>query len=300
VKRADGVPGAAAVAAAYLIWGLFPLYWKQLETIAALQLIGHRILWSFVLLAGIVILQGQVKLLRTALTRRAIFTYIASAVLISVNWFAYVWAVTHGRVVEASLGYFINPLFSIVLGVALFHERLRPFQWIAVGLAAAGVLYLTLTLGGFPWLAILLAATFGSYGAVKKTAPLGSLFGLTIETGLLVIPATAYLAYCEWAGTGAFGHAGAVVNLMLAGAGIVTAVPLLLFSWAAVRVPLTTLGILQYVTPTMQFLLGVIVFREPLPLARLVGFCLVWAALLLLWLEGLHFRSRKTGATTPS
>lgn len=297
MKGAGGAPGAAAVAAAYLIWGLFPVYWKQLEGIAALQLIGHRILWSFVLLAGIVVLQGQVKLLRAALTRRAIFTYIASAVLISVNWFAYVWAVTHGRVVEASLGYFINPLFSIVLGVALFHERLRPLQWIAVALATAGVLYLTLTVGGFPWLAILLAATFGSYGAVKKAAPLGSLFGLTIETGLLVIPATAYLAYCEWEGTAAFGHAGTVANLLMAGAGIVTAVPLLLFSWAAVRVPLTTLGILQYVTPTMQFLLGVIAFREPLPLARLSGFSLVWTALLLLWLEGLQARRRQTGST---
>lgn len=285
--------------AAYLIWGLFPIYWKQLNAVPALQLVGHRIVWSFVLLATVVLLGGQGKALLAAVDRHAARTYAFAALLISVNWFAYVWAVTHGLIVDASLGYYINPLFSVLLGVVVFRERLRPLQWLPIAIAAAGVAYLTLTLGSFPWLALLLAVTFGLYGAVKKAAPLGSLFGLTTETAVLFIPAVGYLFFCEAAGHGAFLHSSPKENLMMAGGGLVTAVPLLLFAAAASRVPMTTIGILQYMTPTMQFLLGVIVYREAFPAARLIGFGLVWTALGVFWFEGLHSRRTLVRAAHP-
>lgn len=188
MKR-DQREGTLFAVAAYLIWGLFPVYWKQLVAVPALQLIGHRILWSFVLLFLILHARRQVGSLLSSLDMRAGRTYLAAAALISVNWFVYVWAITHGSIVEASLGYYINPLFSLVLGQLLFNERLRPFQWIPISLAAAGVGYLTITLGQPPWLALMLAVTFGMYGAVKKMAPLSPHFGLTAETGILCLPA---------------------------------------------------------------------------------------------------------------
>ena len=179
---------------AYMMWGFFPLYWKQLETISALQLIGHRIGWSFILLLIVILVTRQWQAFRAAaMQNKTIRIYLAAAILISVNWFTYVWAVTHGYVVETSLGYYINPLFSVLLGVTIFHERLRPVQWIPIVLAALGVLYLTITYRALPWIALALAFSFGLYGMVKKTAPLGSLYGLTLETGLLFIPALAYI-----------------------------------------------------------------------------------------------------------
>ena len=206
----------------------------------------------------------------------------------------YVWAITNGFIVEASLGYFINPLLSVLLGVLLFRERLRPLQWIPIGMAALGVAYLTFTLGHLPWLALVLAFTFGLYGVVKKTAPLGSLFGLTTETGILLLPAAAYLIFCEASGTGMFLHRPMIENALMVGAGVVTAIPLLLFAGAATRVSLTTIGLLQYLTPTMQFLIGILIYMEPLPPARLIGFSFVWTALLVFWLEGyLAGRSRR-------
>jgi chloramphenicol-sensitive protein RarD len=276
---------------AYLMWGLFPLYWKHLEGIAALQIIGHRIGWSFVLLLAIVLITGQWQAFKsTAFRRDRIRIYLVAAVLISINWFTYVWAVTHGFVVETSLGYYINPLFSVLLGVTIFRERLRPIQWVPIGLAAAGVLYLTISYGALPWIALTLALSFGLYGLVKKTAPLNSLHGLTLETGLLFLPALAYLVWCELTGQGAFLHSGVLADWMMFGAGLVTTVPLLLFASAAPRVPLTVLGILQYVNPTMQFLLGVFLYKEPFTHDRLIGFGLVWAGLILFWAEGLYAR----------
>ena len=279
------------------MWGLFPIYWKQLETIPAVQLIGHRIAWSFLLVLLLVLSGGQLRKLLGALDARTLRTYAVAAVLICTNWYVYVWAVIHGHVVEASLGYFINPLLSVLLGLLLFRERLRLLQWAPIGLAALGVGYLTLHFGSVPWIALVLAATFGLYGAMKKAAPLGSLFGLTVETGLLFIPAVAFLGLSEAQGTGAFLHGPAVLNLMMIGGGIITAVPLLLFAGAASRVPLRTLGLLQYVTPTMQFLLGVFAYHERFTHVSLIGFGLVWLGLALFWLEGL--RARRIGAGTP-
>jgi chloramphenicol-sensitive protein RarD len=276
---------------AYIMWGLFPLYWKQLESISALQLIGHRIGWSFVLLFTAILVTRKWQTFRAvAMERKTLRIYLIAGLLITVNWFTYVWAVTHGFVVETSLGYYINPLFSVLLGILILHERLRPVQWLPIALAALGVLYLTLTYGSLPWIALTLAVSFGLYGLVKKTAPLSSLYGLTLETGWLFVPALAYLVFCEMTGQGAFLHSGLQADWMMVGAGLVTTVPLLLFASAAPRVSLTTIGILQYVNPTMQFLLGVLLYREPFTHDRLIGFGLVWAGLILFWAEGLYSR----------
>ncbi|HTP00711.1 MAG TPA: EamA family transporter RarD [Anaerolineales bacterium] len=285
---------------AYVMWGLFPLYWKQLEDIPALQIIGHRIGWSFILLALVVLVAGQWSAFRAAaLHRKMVRIYLVAALLITINWFTYVWAVTHGFVIETSLGYYINPLFSVLLGVTIFRERLRPIQWVPIGLAASGVLYLTLSYGSLPWIALTLALSFGLYGLVKKTAPLSSLHGLTLETGLLFLPALLYLLWCEQTGTGAFLHSTPQENWMMFGAGLVTTVPLLLFASAAPRVPLTVLGILQYINPTMQFLLGVLVYKEPFTHDRLIGFGLVWAGLILFWVEGLYARRNLSSEPVP-
>ncbi len=281
--RRDGTLYAIA---AYLIWGLFPIYWKQLSDVPALQLIGHRIIWSFVFLAVILAVTRQSRQLLNALNAHVFRTYLVAAVLISINWFVYVWAITNGFIVEASLGYFINPLLSVLFGVVLFGEKLRLLQWIPIAMAAIGVAYLTFALGRLPWLALTLAVTFGLYGVVKKTAPLSSLFGLTVETGILFIPAATYLAYCEITGSGMFLHVPMVENLLMLGGGVITAVPLLLFASATTRVPLATIGVLQYLTPSLQFLIGVLIYLEPLPLPKVIGFGIVWTALLVFWLEG--------------
>ncbi len=209
-----------------------------------------------------------------------------AAGLISVNWLTYVWAVNAGFVVETSLGYFINPLLSVLMGVIFFRERLRPFQRVPVILATLGILYLTLSHGSLPWIALVLAFSWATYGLVKKTASLGSLHGLTLETGILFPPVVIYLIYLETAGRGVFLHAGSLTDLLLIGAGLVTTIPLWLFAAAARRIPLSTIGILQYIAPTLQFLLGVLVYREPFSKAQLVGFGLVWAALFIFGIEG--------------
>ena len=272
---------------AYVFWGLFPVYWKILGHVPALQLLGHRIIWSFLLLTGVLLLLRQGKKFQAALNRRVLLIYSIAAVLIGINWLTYVWAIGAGFIVEASLGYFINPLLSVLMGVIFLRERVRTLQWIPIGLAAAGVLYLTFAYGALPWIALTLAFSFGLYGLVKKTAPLGSFHGLTLETGILFLPALGFLLYSEFSGRGAFLHSAPLTNLMLFGAGAVTVIPLLLFASAARRIPLTTMGVLQYMNPTMQFLLGVLVYREPFNQHRLVGFAIVWAALILYGAEGL-------------
>ncbi len=271
---------------AYIFWGLFPIYWKLLAGIPALQLLGHRIFWSFLLLLGIVLAARQGKILQAALNRRVLVIYSIAAVLIAINWLTYVWAVGAGFIVETSLGYFINPLLSVLLGVVFMRERLRPLQWVPLGLAAMGVLYLTFAYGSLPWVALTLAISFSFYGLVKKTAPLGALHGLTLETGILFLPALGFLIYSEFVGTGAFLHSVNLIELMLVGAGLVTVFPLLLFASAAQRIPLTMIGVLQYVNPTMQFLLGVVIFKEPFDHHRLIGFGVVWVALILFGVEG--------------
>jgi chloramphenicol-sensitive protein RarD len=271
---------------AYIFWGLFPVYWKILAGIPALQLLGHRIFWSFLLLIGIILVAQQGKAFKASMNPRVLIIYSVAAILIAINWLTYVWAVGAGFIVETSLGYFINPLLSVLLGVVFLRERLRPLQWLPIGLAAAGVLYLTFAYGSLPWIALTLAISFGFYGLVKKTAPLGALHGLTLETGILFLPALGFLLYSEFSGTGAFLHSATLLELMLVGAGLVTVIPLLMFASAAQRIPLTMIGVLQYINPTMQFLLGIVIYKEPFDQHRLIGFGVVWVALILFGVEG--------------
>jgi chloramphenicol-sensitive protein RarD len=273
---------------AYLIWGLVPVYWKLIKHVPAIQLIGHRIAWSFILLAVILLITRKWPECCALISNRKIIRiYLAAAVLVFFNWFIYVWAVNAGHILQASLGYFINPLLSVLLGVLFLRERLRLFQWIAVGLATTGVLYLTITYGRLPWIALGLAFTFGFYGLVKKLAPLSSLNGLTLETGILFVPAVIFLVYLEVIHRGAFMHTGMVSDVLMAGAGFITTIPLLMFVSAARRIPLTIIGIMHYITPTCQFLLGVLVYKEAFSRTQAFGFGIVWIALIIFAVEGI-------------
>ena len=272
--------------AAYAMWGFFPIYWKLLHEVPALQVIGHRISWSFILLIAVILFTKQWQEFRSvALVPKVIGIYALAGVLLSINWLVYVWGVNSGFIVETSLGYFINPLISVLLGVLFLRERLRTMQWVAVGLAAAGVIYLTFTYGRPPWIALSLAFSFGIYGFVKKMAPLGSLYGLTLETALVSPLALIYLLFVQFAGTGAFLHQGSLTDFLLIGTGAVTSIPLLMFASAARQIPLTMIGILQYIAPTLQFLICVFLYHEPFDQSRLVGFSLVWLALMVFWVE---------------
>jgi chloramphenicol-sensitive protein RarD len=272
---------------AYGLWGLFPIYWKLLHHVPALQLLSHRILWSFVSLCCVIVVRRQWRSFGTALLKpRVLPVYFFAAGLVSINWLIYVWAVNAGFIIQTSLGYFINPLLSVLMGVIFLHERLRPWQWVPVGLAGIGILYLTYSYGTLPWIALALAFSWGVYGLVKKIAPLGSLHGLTLETGILLLPVLVYLVYAGSSGQGAFRHGGIQSDLLLVGAGLVTTGPLWLFASAVQRIPLTAVGILQYIAPTIQFLIGVLVYREPFTGAQFIGFGLVWVALILFGVEG--------------
>jgi len=275
---------------AYFIWGLFPIYWKLIQQVPAVQLLGHRIVWSFLLLALLLGATRRLPELRGPLSAQTLRTYGTAALLIGFNWFVYVWSVNAGFIVEASLGYFINPLLSVALGVVFFKERLRVLQWVPIGMAAAGVLYLTFVYGRLPWIALCLAVSFSLYGFVKKTAPLASALGLTIETGMLFVPAAVFLAYEDWMGRGAFLHTGLGPGLLMAGAGVVTTVPLLMFASAARRIPLSTIGVMQYVSPTLQFLCGVLIYGEAFSAAQARGFAAIWLGLIVFYLEALLSR----------
>jgi chloramphenicol-sensitive protein RarD len=299
-------PGMWYAVSAYVAWGLLPVYWKWLQQVPAPQLLSHRVLWSCVMLCGAILLLRQGAPFRAAARSPGVLrVYAVAALLIGINWLTYVWAVNAGFIVETSLGYFINPLINVLLGVVFLRERLRVWQWVPVVLALTGVLYLTLIYGSLPWIALTLACTFGLYGLVKKIAPLGSVGGLTLETGLLLVPALLYLFYTERAGQGAFLHLGTATDALLIGAGLVTTVPLLMFAAAARRIPLSLVGILQYIAPTLQFLVGVLVYKEPFTSSQFIGFGLVWTALIIFGIESVfahrtqaaHGRSNNRGVT---
>jgi chloramphenicol-sensitive protein RarD len=286
--------GILAALGAYTIWGLLPIYWKAIQHVPPLQILAHRMVWSLVFALLLLAFTGRWQWLQRLRQRPAlVLPFVVSAILLSVNWFVYIWSVNSGHIVDASLGYFINPLVSVLLGMVFLGERLRPGQWFAIALAAAGVAYLTWNFGQLPWIALTLAFTFGIYGLIRKTAPLGSLEGFSVEAAVMFLPALLFLFYQEANGTAAFGHDGLATTLLLALAGVATAVPLLLFAYGAQRVPLTTLGILQYVAPTLQFLLGVFLYHESFTAARLVGFSLIWTSLALYWAEGALRRRRQ-------
>ena len=272
--------------AAYALWGFFPIYWKLLHQVPALQVIGHRISWSFVLLLLFIVVTKQWQDFRSAaLTAKTIGIYSIAAILLTINWLVYVWGVNSGFIVETSLGYFINPLLSVLLGVIFLHERLRTAQWVPVIIAAIGVIYLTAVYGRLPWIALSLAFSFGFYGFVKKLAPLGSLYGLTLETGIVFPIALIYLVFVGVSSTGAFRQQSAATDLLLIGAGAVTTIPLLMFASAAKQIPLTVIGLLQYIAPTIQFLIGVFMYKEPFDQAHFIGFGIVWVALVIFWIE---------------
>jgi chloramphenicol-sensitive protein RarD len=278
---------------AYLLWGLLPIYWKALQTVPAAQILSHRFVWSFVFLLCLILIRREWREFKhTFSSHKTVLIYALAACLLGVNWLTYIWGVNAGFVVETSLGYFINPLVSVLLGVFFLKEKLRPFQWIPVILAGLGVFYLTISYGAVPWIALVLASSFGTYGLLKKTAPLGSLHGLGLETTILLIPTTLFLLRAEIQGIGVFGHLNGVTTVLLALTGIVTAFPLLLFASAARKINLSTLGILQYIAPTCQFLLGILVYDEPFTFARLIGFGIIWSALIIFTFEGVAVRRR--------
>ena len=276
------------------MWGVFPVYFKALQTVPALEILFHRVVWSFLFLVVLVLARRNWRGLKSAAsTPRVLAIYTLAAILLAANWLIYVWGVNSGNIVETSLGYFINPLFSVAMGVVLLREKLRPTQWVPVGLATLGVVYLTVQYGSLPWIALGLAFTFGLYGLIKKTAPLGALRGVTLETGILFLPSLVYLLFLDSQGSAAFGHAGITITLLLAMVGVVTALPLLMFASAARLIPLWLLGLLQYIAPTGQFLIGVFVYDEPFTRVQLVGFSIIWTALLLFTLEGFYHRRRR-------
>lgn len=281
-------------AAAYGMWGLFPLYWPLLEPAGAVEILAHRVSWSLVVMAALVVLLGRSSRLRAVLrVRRTRRLLVVASAVIAVNWGTYIWGVNNEHVVEASLGYFINPLVTVLMGVLVLGERLRRLQWVALGIATAAVLGLTVEYGRPPWVALVLAFSFGTYGLAKKKADVGAVESLTVETLVLAPVAAAYLWWLGAQGQSHFLADGPLHAALLAGTGVVTAVPLICFGAAATRVSMTTLGMLQYLAPTIQFVLGVLLFREPMPPTRWAGFALVWLALALFTFEAVSNHRRR-------
>jgi len=276
---------------AYLMWGFFPLYWPLLKPAGAVEILSHRVTWSLLVMVLLMLRTRSLRWLREIGQRRLALLALASA-LISVNWGVYIWAVNHQHVVETSLGYFMTPLVSVMLGVLFMGERLRRIQWIAIGVAAAAVIVLTVDYGRLPWIALGVSSTFGLYGFVKKKAGVGALESLTVETGLLVLPALGYLVFLQSEGSAVFGHVSRNKDMLLVASGLLTAVPLLCFGASANRVPLATIGLLQYIAPILQFLCGTLFFHEEMPASRWAGFFLVWIALAVFTLDSVLQRRR--------
>jgi chloramphenicol-sensitive protein RarD len=280
--------GLAAAAAAFTIWGLFPIYLHALRTVPATQVIAHRITWSCLFLLTWMLMRRELGRLSFTFSRPALLLRLTlTAVLISCNWLVYVWSVTHGHIVDSSLGYYINPLVNVVLGVLVLRERLDVAQWLAVALAAVAVTYLTVLAGRPPWIAFALAISFSLYGLVRKVISVDALPGLATETLLLLPLAVTYLVWCGVRGNGALTHATAGVAALLVGSGLVTAVPLFLFAYGARALPYSTVGVLQYIGPTLQLLCGVLLFHERFDPALALGFALIWTALLIYAADGL-------------
>jgi len=288
--------------AAYGLWGVFPLYFKLLQAAGALEILGHRVVWTLITLAAILLIlrRGRRSIPILLGNRRQSLPLIAAAALIAVNWGTYVYGVNTDRVVETSLGYFLTPLVSVALGVAVLRERMRPVQWAAVGAGTVAGVVLTVDYGRPPWIAFVLAGSFGLYGLVKKAVNAPPLEGLAVESGVLVLPALAYLGWLTAQDRSTFGSVSTEHTLLLVSLGVITAIPLLCFAGAANRVALSTLGIAQYLAPVGQFAIGVLVFAEPMPPARLAGFALVWLALLAFTVDGVHHHRRQLGRAAES
>jgi chloramphenicol-sensitive protein RarD len=285
--------------AAYAIWGLFPLYWPLLEPAGAFEILAHRMLWSLITMCVIVAVLGRAGSFRRVVADRRVALLLAlAACLITVNWATYIWGVNNGHVVETALGYFINPLVTVLMGVFILGERLRGWQWAAMAVATLAVVVLTVDYGRPPWVALVLALTFGSYGLCKKQAGAPAIESITFETLLVGPLALGYVVWLGAQGDSTFAHHGLGHTLLFMTTGIVTAVPLICFGGAAIRVPLVTLGLLQYLTPTLQFLLGVLYFHEDMPVGRWVGFVLVWVALMIFTVDLIRHQRRSVRRTT--
>jgi chloramphenicol-sensitive protein RarD len=292
-ERRDGLIFGAG---AYLLWGLFPLYWPLLKPAGPLEILAHRMIWSLVFIGAILaVTRGWSRVRLIVADRGKLGRLALAASVITVNWGVYIWGVNSKHVVETSLGYFINPLLTILLGVFVLHESLRTVQWIAVGIATLAIVVLTVDYGRLPWIALTLACSFATYGFLKKQVNVGAVESLAVEAGVLAIPALITLIVITGRGDLAFGHAGTGNALLLAGTGAITAIPLLLFGAGMRRLPLTVIGLLQYLAPVLQFAVGVGIRHEPMPTARLVGFSLVWLALIVLTVDGVR-NQRNTAA----
>jgi chloramphenicol-sensitive protein RarD len=278
--------------AAYLLWGLFPLFWPLLEPAGAIEILAHRVVWSLLVVAIVLLASGNAWR-RLPRAGRPLGLLTLAAILIGINWGVYIWGVNHHHVVDTSLGYFINPLVTVALSVVVMGERLGRWQWVAVGVATAGVLVLTLQAGRLPWIALVLAISFGFYGLIKRVVGVEPAAGLAVETAVLAPLALGYLLVSAATGHGTFASHGAGHALLLAAAGPITAVPLMLFAAASARVRLSRMGLMQYLTPTIQFVIGVTVRHESLPALRLVGFVVVWAALAIFIIDGASARQRR-------
>jgi chloramphenicol-sensitive protein RarD len=280
--------GLGAGAAAFVIWGLFPIYLAGLSGLSALEITSHRVAWSCLFLLAFMGLRGELGNLKAAIARPGVlWRLMATSALITVNWLAFIWAIEQGHVLDVSLGYYINPLVNVVLGILVLSERLNRLQWIAVALASAGVAYLTFETGHVPWVALTVAVSFGLYGLIRKTASVEALPGLTIEMIILAPLAIGYLVWCEASGIGAFGHTTGFVDALLIVSGLVTATPLFLFAYGARQIPYSTMGVLQYIAPSLQLLCAVFFFKEPFEHGRIVGFAFIWSALLIYAADGL-------------
>jgi chloramphenicol-sensitive protein RarD len=293
VPGRDTIAGVVYAVSAFLIWGISPIYWKALRSVPALEIILHRIVWSFFLLVPLIMIMRRWReFVLVFRNLRTLLILLFTAIIVGGNWLLYIWAVNTDRLLQASLGYYINPLVNVMLGMVFLKERLRPPQILAVVMATAGVLYLTLYYGEFPWIALTLAFSFGLYGLIRKIAPVGALVGLTVETLLLSIPALIYLFYLDRLGQGSIFRVSLKLDLMLMGCSVVTALPLLFFTLGARRLYLSTMGLLQYLAPSCMFVLAVFLFREPFTSAQVLTFILIWTALAIYSTDSVRYYRR--------
>ncbi|MFC1813310.1 EamA family transporter RarD [Thermodesulfobacteriota bacterium] len=300
-SQQESLSGVVYASSAFLIWGLSPMYWKVLHFIPAFEIIMHRVIWSFFFLIILLVFQGHWDEFMAALrNRRTLLTLIPTTIVLGLNWYIYIWAVNNDHILQASLGYYINPLVNVLLGVIFLRERLRTLQTVALVLAGIGVLYLTVHYGKFPWIALTLAVAFGFYGLIRKVAPISSLVGLSVEMLFLSVPALSYILFLDRKGTGALFHVSARIDFFLMGTALLTAVPLLLFTLGTRRLNLSTVGFLQYIAPTCMFFLGVYLYNEPLSRAHIWTFVLIWTALCIYSTDSARYYRQNRHLSEPS
>jgi chloramphenicol-sensitive protein RarD len=292
--KSESISGAFYAGSAFLIWGLGPIYWKALAAVSPLEIIVHRVVWAFILLlAAIVVGKLWGEFISALKDLRILLTLLLTAVILAGNWLLYVWAINNNHILQGSLGYYINPLVNVVFGVLFLRERLRPAQVAAVLLAGLGVGYLTFSYGEFPWIALALASSFGIYGLLRKVAPVGAMVGLSVEIMLMTAPAAVYLIYLATNGSGSFLRGNIIIDLLLLGTSVLTVAPLTLFTAGARRINLSTLGFLQYMAPTIIFLLAVFYYHEPISTAQVRTFIMIWSALIIYSTDSVIYFRRK-------